>query len=81
MGGNRRLRITGVHGRHFVEIGREAGLGLAVIRQALAEIRASTEEVRDRVEAASPRDFRGALHASVQAAIESRSERLGTAEI
>ncbi|HEX8554113.1 MAG TPA: type II toxin-antitoxin system HipA family toxin [Sphingomonas sp.] len=81
VGGNRKYRITDIHGRHFVEIGREAGLGPAVIRQALAEVRASAEQVSHRVTAALPRDFPEAVHASVQAAIESRLERLGTAEI
>lgn len=81
VGGNRKYRINDIHGRHFVEIGREAGLGPAVIRQALAEIRASAEQVRARAEAALPRDFPEQIHESVQTAIEVRLERLGTAEV
>ena len=75
-----RYRIADIHGRHFVEIGRAAGLGPAVIRQALGEVRASAEQVRARMEAELPPNFPLAIHASVQAAIESRLERLGTAE-
>ncbi len=76
-----RYRIADIHGRHFVEIGRAAGLGPAVIRQALDEIRASAEQVRVRMQTVLPPDFPETIHASVQGAIESRLERLGTAEI
>lgn len=75
-----RYRIADIHGRHFVEIGRATGLGPTVIRQALNEIRASAEQVRARMEAVLPPDFPAAIHKSVQAAIDNRSERLGTAE-
>ena len=76
-----RYRIADIHGRHFVEIGRAAGLGPVVIRQALSEVRASAEQVRARMEAVLPPEFPEAIHTSVQTAIESRLERLGTAEI
>ena len=76
-----RYRIDEIHGRHFVEMGRAAGLGPAVIRQALAEVRAAAEQVRGRVEATLPADFPEAPHASVQAAIAVRLARLGTAEV
>lgn len=76
-----RYRIADIHGRHFVEIGRIAGLGPSVIRQALGDIHASAEQVRAKMEALLPGDFPQAIHASVQAAIGSRLERLATAEI
>ncbi len=53
----------------------------AVIRGALAEVRAAAEQVKGRVEAALPADFPEALHTSVQAAIVTRLARLDTAEV
>jgi len=75
-----RYRVGEVHGRHFAEAGRAAGLGPAVIAQALSEVRASAETVRDRMGALLPSGFPETLHASVQAALAGRLERLNTAE-
>lgn len=78
--GGGRYRIADIHGRHFVEIGRAAGLGPAVTRQALDEVRASVEPLAARMEVVLPRDFPEAIHASVQRAVTSRLERLATGE-
>lgn len=78
--GGGRYRIADIHGRHFVEIGRAAGLGPAIVRQALGEVRASAEQLTARMEAVLPRDFPDAIHTSVQRAVASRLERLATAE-
>lgn len=76
-----RYRVSEVHGRHFVEVARSAGLGPAVIRQTLDEVREAAERIGERVKALLPDDFPQTLHASVQAAIASRLVRLDTAEV
>lgn len=78
--GGGRYRIADKHGRHFVEIGRAVGLSPAVIRQAFDEVRASAEQVRARLETVLPEDLPAAIHASVEAAMASRLERLATSE-
>ena len=78
--GSGRYRIADIHGRHFVEIGRAASLGPAVIHRAIDEVRASAEQLTARMEAVLPRDFPEVIHASVQAAVASRLERLATVE-
>ena len=51
-----------------------------MIHKAIDEVRASAEQLTARMEAVLPRDFPEVIHASVQAAVASRLERLATVE-
>jgi len=73
-------KILDLHGRHFVETARAAGLGPTVIRRVLDEVRAGAVVAADEARRKMPPAFPEAVHASVAAAIQARLPRLDTAE-
>lgn len=81
VGGSRKYKILEIHGRHFVETAREAGLGPTLIRKILDDLRSGTETAFDRVQEGLPGDFPAVIHASVRAAALHRLEQLGTAAL
>lgn len=72
VGKNRKYRILDVAGRHFVETGREAGLGSTIMRQAIAGILENADTAAARALAAMPKDFSDEVHISAAAAIRAR---------
>ena len=80
VGAGRNYRILNVEGRHFVETGKEAGLGQALIRQALDEVRRDAVKALERARAAMPADFHDDIHQSVSRAVAHRLPRLDSAE-
>lgn len=80
VGNSRRYRIFDIHGRHFVETGRAAGLSAQLIRQAIDEIRASFDHAFSDVERQLPAHFAEAIHASVAAGARDRIRQLDTAD-
>ena len=79
VGASRKYRILDIHGRHFVETAKEAGLGPTVIRQALDEVRRDAIPAAERALATMPADFHPVVHESVLAAMTSRLKLLETA--
>jgi serine/threonine-protein kinase HipA len=72
--------VLDLHGRHFVETAKAAGLGPAVIRPVLQEVRDKAPAAAEAARSRMPRGFPDAVHESVAAAIASRLPRLDTAE-
>lgn len=80
IGNSRRYRIFDIHGRHFVETGRAAGLSSQLIGQAVDEVRASFDRAFSDVERQLPVHFPEAIHASLEAGARERLRRLDTAD-
>lgn len=78
-GASPHYRILDVHGRHFVESGRAAGLGPAVIRRVLDEIRSEAETATDRARAAMPADFHDEAHRAIVDILPRRLQQLESA--
>jgi len=80
VGNSRRYRIFDIHGRHFVETGRTAGLSAQLIGQAIDEIREDFEHAFSDVEQHLPAHFPEAIHASVAVSARERLRHLDTAD-
>lgn len=72
--------ILDVHGRHFVESARAAGLGRTLIGKVLDEVRAAAPMAAEMARAQMPAGFPDAVYNSISAAIAARLPRLDTAE-
>lgn len=79
IGQSRRYRIFDIHGRHFVETGRAAGLSNQLIGQAIDEVRASFDHAFSDIERLLPAQFPEAIHASVASGAKERLRHLDTA--
>ena len=79
VGANRHYKILDVHGRHFVETAKEAGLGQAIIRQVLDEIRRDALPAAELALNRMPADFHTDIHSSVVNAMTGRLRQLETA--
>jgi serine/threonine-protein kinase HipA len=80
IGNSRKYRIFDIHGRHFVETGRSAGLSAQLIGQAIDEIRQAFEPAFSAIEGLLPAHFPQAIHAGVLAGARERLRQLGTAD-
>jgi serine/threonine-protein kinase HipA len=80
LGNSRKYRIYDIHGRHFVETGRAAGLSLQLIGQAIDEVRQAFEPVFSAVERELPARFPEAIHEGVTAGARARLRLLDTAD-
>ncbi len=80
VGASPRYKIADIHGRHFVETARAAGLGPAVIAKVLAEVRAKAIDAPEEALAKMPAGFPEAVHASIVSAIKARLPRLDSAD-
>ena len=69
-------KIVDVHGRHFVESGKAAGLGAAVIREVLDELKADAATATDRARSSMPADFHDEVHRSIEAILPRRLRQL-----
>jgi serine/threonine-protein kinase HipA len=79
VGTSRHYRIADIHGRHFAETGRAAGLPVALIRRAIDEIRTAFDVAFEEVQRALPTDFPETIHASVRTGASERLRQLDTA--
>lgn len=79
-GANAHYKILDVHGRHFVESAKAAGLGPTIIRQVIDEVRAEAAEAATETRRRMPPGFPDAVHDSIAAAIAVRLPRLDTAD-
>ena len=68
VGSSRKYRIADICGRHFVETGKESGLGPATIRQAVEEIQDISVSAFETMEATLPAGFPDAIHERVKTA-------------
>lgn len=80
VGNSRHYRIADIHGRHFVETGRAAGLPAEMITRAIDEIRQRFDTAFETVEAALPLDFPEPIHTSVLAGARERLRLLDSAD-
>jgi serine/threonine-protein kinase HipA len=75
-GRSRKYKILEISGRHFVETGKEAGLGPTPIRQAMAEILDTAPQALVVARAQMPNDFAESVHDSVVQAMHDRLVKL-----
>ena len=80
IGNSRKYRVFDIHGRHFVETGRAAGLSAQLIGQAIDEIRQDFDQALIAIEHLLPAHFPEAIHATVAAGARERLRRLETAD-
>lgn len=79
LGDRSHYRILDIHGRHFVESGRAAGLGPTLMRQVIEEVIAAAETAPDRALAAMPADFHREAYKAITAILPRRLRLLDTA--
>ena len=72
-------RIDDVLGRHFIQIGKAAGLGPTLMRTVVDDIRAQAEAAPDRALKEMPGDFHPGAHEAVVAILPRRLRMLETA--
>ena len=80
VGTNRHYRIDEIQRRHFVQTGTAAGLPKSAIARALEEVADRALKALQAVEAALPKDFPAALHASVSTGVRKRLDVLVAAQ-
>ncbi|OED36030.1 toxin HipA [Chromatiales bacterium (ex Bugula neritina AB1)] len=80
VGKHRHYRFHGIHGRHFIQTGAEAGLPKKLVRDAIETIRANTEEAISTIGDSLPNGFPEEIHASVSKAMITRIRSLEIAE-
>jgi len=79
-GASPHYKIRDIHGRHFVESARAAGLGPTIIRKVIDEVRADAAKAAEETRRRMPKAFPDSVHESVASAIRIRLPRLDTAE-
>jgi serine/threonine-protein kinase HipA len=72
VGKNRKYKILDITGRHFVETGKEAGLGPTIIREVITSVLEAAGAASDKAIAEMPDDFPVQIHESIKLAINSR---------
>ncbi|WP_193369656.1 type II toxin-antitoxin system HipA family toxin [Pelagibius marinus] len=72
VGDNNRYRIDQIHSRHFIQTAERAGLPKAIVREAIEEVRAQTDDAITQMEAALPPGFPEYIHESVSAGLRTR---------
>ena len=78
-GASSHYKILDVHGRHFVETAKAAGLGPAVVRRVVEEVSEEAPKAADEALKAMPANFPGAIHASIAKAVDTRLAKLKSA--
>ena len=75
-GKSRKYKILEITGRHFVETGKEAGLGPAIIREVITSVLEVADATTDKALTEMPVDFSVQIHECVKRAIGSRLGQL-----
>ncbi|MGV3661330.1 MAG: type II toxin-antitoxin system HipA family toxin [Prosthecobacter sp.] len=78
VGDNRHYRMDEIHGRHFLQTTKRAGLPERLAREALDEVTATVESALTNAEAELPARFPAGIPHSVRKAVEARRGRLST---
>ena len=83
VGNNRKYKILDIAGRHFIETGKEAGLGPTIMNKAIGQILDQAGDAPTQALAQMPGDFAGDIHESIIAAMAGRLRLLeaGLAEL
>ena len=71
-GNSRKYRIVDIAGRHFVETGKEAGLGRTIMQQVITDILEKAGSASGHALAQMPEDFAGDIHETITQAINAR---------
>jgi len=71
-GTNRHYRVLEVAGRHFVQSGKEAGLGQTLMRRVIEEILSEADAAPDEALSQMPPDFAGEVYTSIAASMKQR---------
>lgn len=79
VGSNRKYQILRIHGRHFVETAKEAGLGPTTIQMVINEVMHDAHAASDYALKLMPKGFATEIHESIAAAINERLTQLETA--
>ena len=79
VGESRKYEILRIHGRHFVETAKQAGLGSAIIKQVVDEVMRDAAPALERALGLMPEGFHTDIHESVAAAVATRLQQLETA--
>jgi serine/threonine-protein kinase HipA len=79
VGASRHYKILDVHGRHFIETAKEAGLGPTIFKQVLDEVFRDALPAAERALSLMPQDFHAEIHTSVVNAMTGRLRQLETA--
>lgn len=79
VGKSRKYKVLDIAGRHFVETGKEAGLGPTIIREVITSVLESAGEATGKAIAEMPDDFPLEIHESIKLAVESRLGQLEAA--
>lgn len=72
VGNSRKYEIINVVGRHFIETGKEAGLGPTIMNQVVTELLEQAGKASAEALAKMPTDFAGEIHESITAAMAMR---------
>jgi serine/threonine-protein kinase HipA len=72
VGDNRHYRMMDIRGRHFVQTGRSAGIGLAAIQGAISDVLQRAPEAANLTAAIMPDDFSFDIHDSIANAMAQR---------
>ena len=72
VGKSRKCEILNIVGRHFIETGKEAGLGKTIMRQVVSELLEQAGKASEETVAKMPADFAGEIHQSISATITDR---------
>ena len=75
-GKSRKYKILEIAGRHFVETGKEAGLGPTIIREVITSVLEVADATTDRALSEMPVDFSVQIHECIKRAIDSRLGQL-----
>jgi serine/threonine-protein kinase HipA len=79
VGKSHKYKILDITGRHFIETGREAGLGPTIIREVITSVLETAGAATDKAMAAMPDDFSVQIHECIKLAMNSRLGRLEAA--
>jgi serine/threonine-protein kinase HipA len=77
-GDTRHYKILTIHGRHFRQTAKEAGLGDRLVTEAFDQIEAAAKTAAEAALAKMPEGFHEGVHESVASAIQSRVRLLHT---
>lgn len=76
VGKNRKYRIVDILGRHFVQTGKQAGIGTPIMQKVITEILEEASTAPERALAQMPSDFADTIHESIGSAIATRAPLL-----
>ena len=75
-GKSRKYKILEITGRHFVETGKQAGLGPTIIREVITSVLEVADATTDKALSEMPVDFSVQIHECVKRAMDSRLGQL-----